>query len=570
MSYFQFLKDQKNGSKTLQTSLRGQLLLKTPLLNKGTGFSQAERDEFGLNGLLPPDLAKIENQLQRVYEAYQENKTDIDRHIFLRDLQERNETLFYRLLTTYITEMLPMVYTPVVGQACQEFHKIYRQPRGLFIAYPNKDKMDEMLANIDLPNVQVIVVSDGERILGLGDQGTGGMGIPIGKTSLYSACGGIFPGFTLPILLDTGTDNEERLKDPLYLGWRHHRIRGKEYEDFVESFVQAVKKRFPNVLLQWEDFAKDHAHLLLERYQDQLCTFNDDIQGTAAVATAGLLSAVKASGGDMTKQQIVMYGAGSAGTGIANLIVRAMVQEGLTQEEAYRHFWLIDRAGLLHQGMKDLASFQQPYAQPLEKLTQLGLNPAEEIKMEEVIQKVRPTALIGVSGCFGAFTETSIKLMAQGTSRPIILPLSNPETHCEANPKDIIEWTDGRALVATGTQYPDVVYKGKTFQIGQCNNYFIFPAMGLGIIASKAKRVTTQMFLKAAYALSDLSPALKQEGASLFPMAAQVRDVARHIAFAVGLQAQQDGVAPQTSPEELRKSLEDNFWEPAYLPLKKE
>lgn len=569
MSIFEVIKAQNNHAKILQTSLKGALILKTPLLNKGTGFSQTERDEFNLNGLLPPDIATIEHQLQRVYEAYQENTTDIDRHIFLRSLQDRNETLFYHLLVTYITEMLPIVYTPVVGQACQQFHKIYRQPRGLFIAYPNKDKIDEMLSNIDLPDVQVIVVSDGERILGLGDQGVGGMGIPIGKTSLYSACGGIFPGFTLPILLDTGTDNEERLQDPLYLGWRHKRVRGKEYEDFIEAFVQSVMRHFPNVLLQWEDFAKDHARLLLDRYQDCLCTFNDDIQGTAAVATAGLLSAVKVIGSDITKQQIVIYGAGSAGTGIADLIVLAMVRRGISQEEAYRRIWLIDRPGLLHDGIKDLASFQIPYAQPAEKLSQMGLNPHQEIKLEEVIQKVRPTALIGVSGCFNAFTENCIKLMAKGTERPIIFPLSNPTSHCEAVPQDIIEWTNGCALVATGTQYPDVVYKGKTFQIGQCNNYFIFPAMGLGIIASKAKHVNSNMFIAAAEALSDLSPALKVDGASLFPMAADVRKVARHIALSIGLQAQKDHVAPETTPEELQKSIEDNFWQPDYCPLKK-
>lgn len=566
---FQLLKDPKSGVKSLTTSLKGSLLLKIPLLNKGTGFSQAERDEFNLNGLLPPDIATIEHQLQRVYEAYQENTTDIDRHIFLRSLQDRNETLFYHLLVTYITEMLPIVYTPVVGQACQQFHRIYRQPRGLFIAYPNKDKIDEMLSNIDLPDVQVIVVSDGERILGLGDQGVGGMGIPIGKTSLYSACGGIFPGFTLPILLDTGTDNEERLQDSLYLGWRHKRVRGKEYEDFIEAFVQAVMKHFPNVLLQWEDFAKDHAHLLLERYQDQLCTFNDDIQGTAAVATAGLLSAVKTIGSDIAKQQIVIYGAGSAGTGIADLLILAMVRQGLSKEEACQHIWLISRSGLLHDGIKNLASFQIPYAHSAEKLAQMGFNPNQEIKLEEVIQKVHPTVLIGVSGNFGAFTENCIKLMAQGTPRPIILPLSNPESHCEATPEDIIEWTNGQALVATGTQYPDVVYKGKTFQIGQCNNYFIFPAMGLGIIASKAKRVTSNMFLAAADALSDLSPALKVDGASLFPMAADVRKVARHIALSIGLQAQKDHAAPETTLEELQKSIEDNFWQPDYFPLKK-
>jgi malate dehydrogenase (oxaloacetate-decarboxylating) len=569
MASFQFLKDAKNGKKKLQTALRNQLILKTSILNKGTAFSQKERDELGLNGLLPPYIENVEIQLERAYQAYQQKTSDIERHIYLRSLQDRNEILFYRLLVTHITEMLPIVYTPVVGLACQHFHQIYRQPRGLYIAYSNQDKIEEMLANVDLPDVKVIVVSDGERILGLGDQGAGGMGIPIGKISLYTACGGLFPGYGLPILLDTGTDNEERLKDPLYLGWRHHRIRGKEYVDFVDRFVQAVKKRFPNVLLQWEDFAKDHARLLLEHYQDQLCTFNDDIQGTAAVTVAGILSAVKTIGSTITQQNIVMYGAGSAGTGIADLIVLSMMRQGLSKEEAYRRIWLIDQEGLLHEGIKNLTSSQIPYAQPIDRISQMKFNPSQSIGLEEVIQKAHPTILIGVSGAFGAFTENCIRTMAQLTPRPIIFPLSNPTSRCEAQPKDIIEWTEGKALIATGTLFPDVVYKGVTFQIGQCNNSFIFPAMGLGILASKANRVTSNMFLAAAEALSGLSPALKAEGASLFPMADQIRDVALHLATAVGLQAQKDNVAPKTTPEELKLNIDDNFWIPEYMPVQK-
>lgn len=568
MKSFQIL-DRKDGQNALATPLDGNLILKTSILNKGTSFPQDERDRFALNGLLPPDIESIELQQLRTYQAYKEKKTDIDRHIFLRSLQDRNEVLFYHLLIAHITEMLPMVYTPVVGQACQEFHKIYRQPRGLFIAYPNKDKIDEMLANVDLPDVKVIVVSDGERILGLGDQGAGGMGIPIGKVSLYTACGGIFPGLCLPILLDTGTDNEERLNDPLYLGWRHRRVRGKGYDEFIDTFVQAVIKRFPNVLLQWEDFAREHAHMLLQKYKDKLCTFNDDIQGTAAVTTAGLLSAVKASGSDITKQQIVIYGAGSAGTGIADLIVLSMESHGLSKQEACDRIWLIDRNGLLHAGMKELIPFQIPYAKSLEKIQKLGFDNNRDILFQEVVEKVHPTALIGVSGSFEAFDEKAIKTMAQTAPHPIIFPLSNPTSHCEANPEDLIKWTDGKALVATGTQYPDVVYKGKTFKIGQCNNYFIFPAMGLGIVSSKACRVTAGMFLAAAEELINFSPALKTEGASLFPMPDQVRDIAHHLAFSVGLQAQKEGAAPKTSEEELRKNIEENFWNPAYVPINK-
>lgn len=567
MKSFRILDNKQSNHKSLETFLDGNLLLKTPLLNKGTSFTQEERNAFKLNGLLPPDIESIELQQVRTYQAYKEKKSDMGRHVFLRSLQDRNETLFYHMLTSHITEMLPIVYTPVVGQACQEFHKIYRQPRGLFIAYPNRDKIEEMLASIELPDVKVIVVSDGERILGLGDQGAGGMGIPIGKVSLYTACGGIFPGVCLPILLDTGTDNEERLNDPLYLGWRHRRVRGKDYEDFIDSFVKAVMRRFPNVLLQWEDFGKDHAHFLLQKYKDQLCTFNDDIQGTAAVTTAGILSAVKAGKSDITKQQIAIYGAGSAGTGIADQIVLSMIYHGLSKEEAYKRIWLIDREGLLHTEIKDLVPFQKPYAHSVEELKNIGFDPTKEIPFEEVIKRIHPSVLIGVSGNFGAFTESTIKTMAEHCSRPIIFPLSNPTSHCEANPTDLIEWTDGKGFIATGTQYPEVLHKGKTYKIGQCNNYFIFPAMGLGIIASKATRVTERMFLAAAEELANYSPALKNEGASLFPTPDQVREISKHLALAIGLQAQNDGVAPKTTQDELQKSIQENFWEPSYVPL---
>ncbi len=551
----------------LETSLKGRTLLNNPILNKGTAFSKEERTTFGLNGLLPPEMETIQTQEARAYDAYKRKKTDMGRHVYLRELQDRNETLFYRLLTHHISEMLPMVYTPVVGEACTRFHEIYRQSRGLFISYPEREKMDEIIGNIDLPDVKVIVVSDGERILGLGDQGVGGMGIPIGKISLYTACGGLFPAYGLPIILDTGTDNEERLKDPLYLGWRHRRIRGKEYDDFVDRFVQAILKRYPNVLLQWEDFAKDNARTLLDRYQNKLCTFNDDIQGTASVTLAGLLAAFKANQDSIEEQQIVIYGGGSAGTGIADQIVLALTHHGLSKQEACRHIWMIDRHGLLHTGMKDLAPFQIPYAQPKEAVSSIGMDASKDILLEQVIEHVHPHALIGVSGSPGVFTEKAIRLMAKYVSRPILFPLSNPDTRCEAKPSDLIEWTDGKALIATGTQFPDVSYKGKTIRIDQCNNYYIFPAMGLSVLASKAKRVTSNMFYAAAEGLAALSPVLKNPQANLFPRADQVRDVAKKLSLQIALQAQKDGVAPSMSMEELQKSVNEVFWEPAYFPL---
>lgn len=551
----------------LRTSLRGKWLLQNSILNKGTAFSQEERGQFGLIGLLPPESETLEQQLIRTYQAYKKKTTDLGRHIYLRALQDRDETLFYRLLIQHIGEMLPIVYTPVVGLACQHFHEIYRQPRGLFISYPERDRIDEMIANVDLPDVKVIVVSDGERILGLGDQGVGGMGIPIGKIALYTACGGIFPGVALPIILDTGTDNEERLQDPLYLGWRHKRIRGQEYDDFVDRFVKAVVKRYPNVLLQWEDFAKDHARALLERYQDKLCTFNDDIQGTAAVTLAGLLAAVKVNREALTEQQIVVYGGGSAGTGISDQIALGMTHHGLSKQEACRHIWMIDRHGLLHTGMKDLAPFQMPYAQPKEKILSLGMHLEKDIFLEEVMEKIKPHILIGVSGSPGVFTEKAIRAMAKWVKRPIIFPLSNPTSRCEATPFDLFQWTEGKALVATGTQFSDVFYKGKTFKIGQCNNYYIFPAMGLAILAAKAKSVTSGMFLAAAEGLANLSPALKNEEAPLFPAPEEVREIAKKLALLVGLEAQKEKVAPATSPEALQKAIEETFWEPSYSRL---
>lgn len=549
---------------SLKTKLKGRALIEHSILNKDCAFTSEERSRFGLHGLIPATIETLSQQAARMMHEYKKQTEDLSRYIFLRELQDRNETLFYRLLIDHLAEMLPMIYTPVVGLASQRFSEVYRNSRGLFISYAEQDKMEAMIANIDLPDIRVIVVSDGERILGLGDQGIGGMGLLIGKISLYTACGGLFPGFGLPVILDTGTDNEERLKDPFYLGWRHKRIRGKEYDDFVDRFVKATLKRFPEVLLQWEDFAKDHARVLLDRYRDQCCTFNDDIQGTAAVALAGILAGVKANAQEISKQQIVIYGAGSAGTGIADEIALAMVRQGLTEKEARHQIWMIDRNGLLHTDMKTLTAAQTPYAQLKEVVSSLGMNPAKEISLEEVVAKVRPNVLIGVSGCAGAFTQRAIRTMAQYVEKPIIFPLSNPTSHCEATPSDLIEWTDGKALIATGTQFADLSYKGKTFKIGQCNNYYIFPAMGLGVLASKARRVTSGMFLAATEGLASLSPALKGNGEALFPPPSQVREVAKKLAFLVGMQAIKEHVAKDMSADALHQAIDETFWKPEY------
>jgi malate dehydrogenase (oxaloacetate-decarboxylating) len=551
-------------------ALEGQALLEQPLLNKGTAFSEQERHELGLVGLLPPHVETIEQQVNRCYEAFGQKSTDLEKHIYLRNLQDENETLFYRLILDHIAEMQPIIYTPVVGAACQHFSHIYRRPRGLFISYPEREQMEEILANCSLPSVEVIVVTDGERILGLGDQGAGGMGIPIGKLSLYTAIGGIHPTSTLPIMLDAGTNNPDRLNDPSYIGWRHERITGREYDDFVDTFVNAIVRAFPDVLLQFEDFASKNAQPILERYRDNLCTFNDDIQGTAAVTTGTILAAVAATGGDLQDQRVVMLGAGSAGIGISNQLVATMMKEGLSEDEARSRFYLIDSLGLIHDGRTNLAPYKLALQQKLANLSEWSRTDSDEISFLDTVSNAKPTILVGVTGQPGAFSEQIVRTMASHCERPIIFPLSNPTSRCEAVPEDIIAWTEGRALIATGSPFDPVPFEGRDIPIAQCNNSYIFPAMGLGILASKATRVTDEMFMAAALALRDGSPALKDPQASLLPRLEDIRKIARHIAIAVAKQAQADGVADKTTDDEIEQRIDTTIWTPEYLPLKHE
>ena len=546
---------------------RGMDLLDRPLLNKGTAFSDLERTEFGLHGLLPPQLETLDEQVGRAYEAYQRKDDDLERHIYLRALQDTNEVLFYRLLLDHIADMTPLVYTPVVALACEQFSHIYRRPRGLFISYPLRDSIPALLRNRPNKDVDVIVVTDGERILGIGDQGAGGLGIPIGKLSLYTLIGGIHPGRTLPIVLDVGTNNTERLKDPEYLGWRHERITGQEYFDFVDQFVQAVKQELPGVCLQWEDFATPHARPILQRYGDQLLTFNDDIQGTSAVALGAILGAVKVTGKTIKEQQIVMLGAGSAGIGVADGLREAIKGEGLSENEARTHFWVIDKDGLLHSGRKDLTSEQRVYAQPEARVSGWPRTSNGHVGLADVIGKIDATILIGLSTVGGAFSEPIVRQMARKVERPIIFPLSNPTSRSEAKAEDLIRWTDGRALVATGSPYAPIKDRGRTIPIAQCNNIYIFPAMGLGVVASGARRVTEPMMLAAARTLGGNSPALKDDAASLLPPLTEIRRVAADIAFAVGIEAQKNGVAPNLSEGELRRRVRETQWTPAYSAL---
>ena len=559
-------KDDSN-AQAIKTSLAGNSLLECPLLNKATAFTEQERMDLGLLGLLPPQVESLEEQVERAYQALQQKSVDIEKHIYLRALQDTNETLFYALLHAHITETMPLIYTPVVGTACQRFSEIYRRPRGLFISYPGRDSIGAILDNSMIQNVRVIVVTDGERILGLGDQGAGGMGIPIGKLSLYTVCGGIDPATTLPIILDVGTNNEERLRDPLYIGWRHERVSGQDYYDFVDAFVQAVKRKWPDVLLQFEDFAQTHATPLLERYRDQLCTFNDDIQGTAAVTVGTLQAAGKVAGTSVTDQTVVFLGAGSAGCGIAEQMIRAMVKEGLSETDARARFFMVDRFGLLHDGMDGLLAFQKALVQPAGRVDRWASNPADGISLLDVMRHAKPTVLVGVSGQPGLFTEEIVRTMAGGTQRPIIFPLSNPTSRIEATPSDLIAWTDGRALIATGSPFDPVEFGGRSYPIAQCNNSYIFPGMGLGILAAGARRVSDQMFMAAGEALAAGSPAAQDTQAPLLAPLSQVREISRAIALAVACQAQREGLAEKTTTEELQKRIEATFWKPAYRPI---
>jgi len=547
-------------------------LLNNPALNKGTAFTETEREAFGLHGLLPPIVESLDQQCVRAYEAYALKQNNLERYIYLRQLQDTNEVLFYRLLVDHIEEMLPIVYTPVVGLGCQQFSHIYRRPRGLFIPYLMRDSIPALLRNNPNPEVDLIVVTDGERILGLGDQGVGGLGIPIGKLSLYTLIGGIAPERTLPIVLDAGTNNEERLRDPEYLGWRHRRVTGSDYDDFIDLFVKAVKEVFPGALLQWEDFSKLQARTILDRYRDEVLSFNDDIQGTAAIVLAALLAAVHVTGSPLRDQEVVILGAGSASTGVADFMRAAMVDEGLSEEEARSHFWIVNTGGLLHDGRTDLSPIQRLFAQPLSRVADWPRGNDGKIGLSEVIKRVRTTILIGLSTIPNSFTEPMVREMARKVDRPIIFPLSNPTDKTEALPADLLAWTNGRALVATGSPFAPVNYNGRTIPIAQCNNALIFPAIGLAPVALRPSstfagtvRVSDRMIIAAARALAEHAPALKDPSGALLPDVKNVRSTAVEVAIAVAEEAERSGIAPRLdSSTPLRSRITACQWYPAY------
>ncbi|BBS37460.1 NAD-dependent malic enzyme [Enterobacter cloacae complex sp. 2024EL-00215] len=549
--------------RSLYIPYAGPVLLEFPLLNKGSAFSMEERSSFNLLGLLPEVVETIEEQAERAWIQYQGFKTEIDKHIYLRNIQDTNETLFYRLVQNHLEEMMPVIYTPTVGAACERFSEIYRRSRGVFISYQNRHNMDDILQNVPNHNIKVIVVTDGERILGLGDQGIGGMGIPIGKLSLYTACGGISPAYTLPVVLDVGTNNQQLLNDPLYMGWRHPRITDDEYYQFVDDFIQAVKQRWPDVLLQFEDFAQKNAMPLLNRYRDEICSFNDDIQGTAAVTVGTLIAASRAAGSQLSYQKIVFLGAGSAGCGIAEQIIAQTQREGLSEELARSRVFMVDRFGLLTDGMPNLLPFQTKLVQKRDNLKNWDTD-NEVLSLLDVVRNVKPDILIGVSGQTGLFTEEIIREMHKHCERPIVMPLSNPTSRVEATPQDIIAWTEGNALVATGSPFDPVVWKDKTYPIAQCNNSYIFPGIGLGVIASGASRITDEMLMSASETLAKYSPLVNNGEGLVLPELKDIHKVSRAIAFAVGKMAQQQGVAIKTSADALQQAIDDNFWMPEY------
>lgn len=553
-------------ARIIPATLSAHEILENPILNKSSAFTQEEREALGLNGLLPPTVECLQDQVARRVEALKALPTQLDRYVYLRDLQDTNETLYYAVITQDLYNILPIIYTPTVGEGCQKYSHLFRRPRGLFLTLSQQDQLDEILANPRFDDVKCIVVTDGERILGLGDQGAGGMGIPIGKLAIYTGCGGIAPETTLPIVLDTGTNNAERIADPMYMGWRHERVRGEEYDNFIEAFVQAVMKRWPNVLLQWEDFHKNNASRLLEKYRDRLCTFNDDVQGTASIAVGALMAAINLTGVPLTEQRVAILGGGSAGIGIADLIKHTMMQQGLSEEEARSRFYIVGRYGLVTEQTPNLESFQKVYTQDSKKATTWTLDKEGTVSLLDVVRNVKPTVLVGVSGQAGAFSEEIIREMAKHTQRPIVFPMSNPTSCVEAQPADIIQWTDGQAIVGTGSPFEPFEYKGKTHYFAQCNNSYIFPGVGLAAIAVGARRITDTMFIAASKAVAEMSPASTNPNGKLLPELADMRKVSRHVASAVAKQARAEGLTENLTDAQIEEKIQATIWEPEYRP----
>jgi malic enzyme len=561
--------DDVTGEEYLAVDADGYSLLLDPLTNKGTSFPLDERASLHLDGLLPPAVSTMDQQLERAYANFRAKQTNLERYIHLASLQDRNETLFHRLVHEHIDEMMPIVYTPVVGEACRNFSRIYRRPRGLYISYEQRDRIDEILENHPCTPA-VIVVTDGERILGLGDQGAGGMGIPIGKLALYTACAGVPPELTLPIMLDVGTDNEERLNDPLYLGARHRRVRGEPYQAFVDRFVEAVARVYPRAVLQWEDFLKGNAITQLERFRDRLCTFNDDIQGTAAIAVAGIYGALRITGRSILDQRLVLAGAGASAQGIAHLLVAALQDAGLSNLEARRRICMVDSRGLVTRDRPNLEAFKTLYARGPDEVAGYRSSDPSRITLEETIVNVKPTILLGVSGTAGLFTESIVSAMAAANERPIVFPLSNPTSKSECTAEEAIRWSGGRAVVAAGSPFAPVTYQGRSHRIGQGNNVYIFPGVGLGLWVGRVRRVTDAMFLDAAKVLAGQVTESDLAQGSVYPELKRIRDCSHAVACAVIRRAVGEGHADARVLADLEGTVTRAMWFPRYRPIRYE
>lgn len=564
MLQFKIKKD-TNGQEYIETSISGKPLLTIPQFNKGTAFTKKERKSFNLTGKLPDKVETLEDQVQRAYIQYQSFDEKINRNIHLNNLLNSNQTLFYRLIKDHIKEMLPTIYTPIVGNAVRVFNKKFMHPRGLYISYEHRDDIEEILDNRSNPTIELIVVSDGEGVLGIGDQGISAMAIPVAKLMVYTAFAGINPLNTLPIMLDAGTNNQELLDDPLYLGWRHPRLTGDEYAEFIDKFIKAVQKKFPHVFLHWEDFGHTNAYRNLVKYRHEICSFNDDIQGTGVVAISAVLAALEKTKSSITEQRIIIFGAGTAGMGVADNLCQAMCRCGFSQKKAYAKFWLLGRAGLLTKHSKRISEAQKDYLRDSSEIEHWLVKDKTNITLLETIENVKPTILIGCSTSAGAFNEAVVKCMAKHVERPIIFPLSNPTEKSEADPADLLKWTNGKALIATGSPFEEVQYNNKKIPISQCNNYLAFPGIGLGVIAIKAKHVSDNMLWAASKTLSEYTD---PNNPALLPDIEEAQAVSRQVAIAVAEAAIDEGLATVDSKKSIPDIIDENIWEPHYLPYR--
>jgi malate dehydrogenase (oxaloacetate-decarboxylating) len=553
----------------IETGLTGHDLLYAPKLNKEFAFSHEERRTFKLLGKLPFNVETLAEQTDRIYKQYLQTGTDIEKNIYLNELHDKNEVLFYRVVSEHFKEMLPIIYTPTLEEIVEKLNLQFRRTRGLYLSYPEREEIEQILDNGLSPEIDLVVITDGERVLGLGDQGACGMMVSIAKLMVYCLCGGINPYRLLPIQIDVGTNNQRLLNDPMYYGWHHPRIVGKDYDDFIDLIVNTIQKKFPKIYLHWEDLGYENARRNLERFKDKICTFNDDMQGTGAVTLSAILAAIKVTKTKLSDHRIVMFGAGTAGVGIADQIYDALIRDGLSPEVSRSHFWLIDKNGLLTDNMGDLLPFQRIYARPYRECNGWQPNSKGKFGLYEVVKYVKPSILIGTSTQGGAFTQEIVELMSSYTERPIIFPLSNPTEQSEAIPIHLLNWTNGKALVATGNPFDAVKYNGNTITISQCNNCYIFPGIGLGVILSKAKRLTKGMIWAAAKTLSDHSPAVQDPSGSILPDLNDLQGVSQHIAYAVAEQARREGIAQLPEDTDIKQLVEKSFWRPQYVPYRR-